>query len=152
MMLRNLPAVRRPLPLAAVTATAPRWDEAEVADVLDDGSFRLADGRRARQAASCLLRPEVGDTVVMLHSASGLFITAVLLRAAAADATARLSVPGAHTLALEQTRIELTAHHRLGLHCLGDVELSSATARYRSTHSTCWPRWPRPSCTARGIW
>ena len=126
MTIRDLAASRR-LQTAMALPALPHWAEAEVAHALEDGHFRLSDGRQARQAASCLLSPGAGDTVMLLDTASGLFVTAVLLRNAPSDRPARLTIPGAQTLAFEQERIELTAHHKLGLHCLADVELSSAT-------------------------
>lgn len=91
-----------------VSARAPAWFEATVAHKMDEDSFRLADGRQARQAASCLLRPEAGDLVLLLQGSDRLYVMAVLARAAQ---PAQLSVPGAPAMSL---------------HCVGDVALTSA--------------------------
>ena len=65
----------------------------------------LADGRMARLAASCLVRPEAGDRVVVWPSDSGAcWVTAVLQRAG--DATV-LAAPG--PLTIEAPRIGMVA-------------------------------------------
>ncbi|XHS77598.1 DUF3540 domain-containing protein [Burkholderiaceae bacterium UC74_6] len=120
--------IARPVASAALfqptaPAVLPDWCEADIAHPLDDGSFRLVDGRQARQAASCLLCPEPGDAVLLLQSARGLFVMAVLERS---PAQARLAVPGAQAVSLQADEIELTANRELALRCLGDVELTSA--------------------------
>ena len=65
----------------------------------------LADGRVARVAASCLVRPQAGDRVVVWPSDSGVcWVTAVLQRAG--DATV-ISAPG--PLTIEAPRIGMVA-------------------------------------------
>ena len=65
----------------------------------------LADGRMARVAASCLVRPQAGDRVVVWPSESGVcWVTAVLQRAG--DATV-LAAPG--PLTIEAPRIGMVA-------------------------------------------
>lgn len=111
----------------------PVWAEAVVVQALDDGSVHLDDGRHAQQAASCLLSPMAGDTVCVLHASSGVYVCAVLLRKAG---VAHLSVPGAHTLSLQQQRIEIGAQQTLGLHCAGDLDLTSlhGSVRIQAQH------------------
>lgn len=128
-----LPLIAQPFAPQPVAPIESQWSEAGVAHVLDDGSFRLDDGRQAHQAASCLLRPAAGDTVGVLHASAGVFICAVLLRSAP---VACLSVPGAQTLSLQQSRIEIGASESLGLHCGGDLAVNSihGSVRIQAQH------------------
>lgn len=117
--------------LPAAAAIVPGWGEASIGQSLGNAQWRLADGRLALQAVSCLLTPSPGDTVAVLQSASGLFVTHVLLRPQPAANTpgagrAELSVPGAKLMAITQPAFELACTHQIALRCLGDVELTSA--------------------------
>jgi hypothetical protein len=107
-------------------AAAAACDEALVQLALADGRFRLADGRLARQAYSCLVAPQAGDQVALARAATGLYIVHVLARPQ--PERARLGVPGAHALCLAQPRLELCATEGLALRSLGDVELCSAAS------------------------
>ncbi|AJK50070.1 DUF3540 domain-containing protein [Burkholderia plantarii] len=107
-----------PLPLHLV--------EARVIVALEQHAYLLDDGRVAYQALSCLIRPEVGDHVLVAtcpNDAS--YILHVLHRADAKQV--QLSVPGAETLRVEQARIELAATESIALDSLADVEISAAT-------------------------
>ena len=116
-----------PSPTAPVApALVPAGDESQVSVALADGRFRLADGRCASQAYSCLVVPQPGDQVALVRAAAGLYIVHVLARPQ--PARARLSVPGAEALCLAQPRLELCATEGLALRSLGDVELCSAAS------------------------
>ena len=83
---------------------------ASVADVQDDQISLTMDGEStpgARRAASCLLAPVPGDTVLVSSIDGTIYILAVLERANSGDAT--LSVPKAETLRLRQKSIALEA-------------------------------------------
>lgn len=111
------------------TAEAMALSEAQIAMPLAEGCFQLTDGRCARQAASCLLQPAAGDGVLLLEGRSGLYVLAVLVRKSAAEpAVACLGVPGAASLCITQTRLELRADAAIALRCHGEVELTSAQA------------------------
>ena len=118
---------------AGDSGAPPQWSEAQVAQCpapAQSPQYRLDDGRLAQQAASCLLVPAAGDTVVLLRTGSGLYITHVLVRAAPVDGVdrAQLSVPGAQTLAIVQPRLEVACTGSVALRTLGDMELTSAGA------------------------
>ena len=112
------------------SGSPPQWSEAQVVQCLAPAQYRLDDRRLAQQAASCLLVPAAGDTVVLLGTASGLYITHVLVRAAAVNDVdrAQLSVPGAQTLAIVQPQLEVACTGAIALRTLGDVEITSGGA------------------------
>lgn len=112
-----------PSPVRSGDDDRPPWSEAGIAHALDADRFRLGDGRQARQAASCLLRPEPGDWVLLMQGQRELYVMAVLERGAG---TAQLAVPGADHVQLAAQAIELVAGQRLGLGCLGSVDITSA--------------------------
>jgi hypothetical protein len=105
---------------------APVWSEACIAVVLDDHRFLLDDGRLARQALSCLVLPQVGDRVLVSSSAGAeAYVVHVLSRNNLH--AARLAVPGAAELHIEQESVALHAEGTIALHCLRDVEIAAAT-------------------------
>ncbi|KKB61297.1 hypothetical protein WM40_23990 [Robbsia andropogonis] len=100
--------------------------EARVIVALEQHAYLLDDGRVAYQALSCLIRPEVGDHVLVAtcqNDAS--YILHVLHRTDAKQV--QLSVPGAEMLRIEQARIQLTAIESIALDALSDVEIRAAT-------------------------
>ncbi|MCQ0029935.1 DUF3540 domain-containing protein [Burkholderia glumae] len=100
--------------------------EARVIVALEQHAYLLDDGRIAHQALSCLIRPEVGDHVLVAtcrNDAS--YILHVLYRAETRQV--QLSVPGAEELRVEQARIGLVANQTIALHALADVEVTAAT-------------------------
>lgn len=103
-------------------APAPQWQCAEVAQRLEDGRWRLADGRVAAQALSCLVTPEAGDQVLVLDAGERIYLTHVLLRA---GSTAQLSAPGMEVLVIAQPQLQLEAAGRIALRSDGDVTLAS---------------------------
>ncbi|WP_431094984.1 DUF3540 domain-containing protein [Polaromonas aquatica] len=120
------------LDLPAHAETMQCWGEASIGRSLGQAQWRLTDGRLALQAVSCLLTPLPGDTVAVLQSASGLFVTHILLRPQPASDTpgagrAEISVPGAELMAITQPAFELACTRQIALRCLGDVELTSAS-------------------------
>lgn len=128
-----------PSPVRLSDDDLPPWSEADIAHALDDDRFRLGDGRQARQAASCLLRPEPGDWVLLMQGRRELYVMAVLERSAA---SAHLAVPGADTVQLTAPALDLVAGQRLGLGCVGDVDITSAAgtvalqARHLLSHAS----------------
>ena len=95
-----------------------------------DGSVSLASGGRrirARRAASCVLEPAPGDTVLAIgvEADAGAFVIAILDRPAGAEAV--LSVPGAAETALVQDRLALRCE-RLTVDA-GDATLRGRVAR-----------------------
>lgn len=122
MTAQRLPAPSLP---ASPAPAGPMWAEAVVALNLGQGGLRLADGRLAHTAASCLLSPLGGDTVLVASCEAGLFVTHVLLRGEPAS-PARLEVAGADRVALAAGRLELEGVQGVSVRSLGDVELTSA--------------------------
>ena len=60
-------AAHRPKP----SRHAPYWFEAIIHEALGGDSWRLDDGRPARQAVSCLVTPQAGDRVLLISTAGG---------------------------------------------------------------------------------
>lgn len=112
------------LPQPPAAPAPPAWDCAEVSHDLAAGRFRLADGRCAEQAYSCIVTPQPGDRVALLAADGTLYIVHVLARPQ--PSRALLSVPGAQALAIAQPRLELAATEQLALRSLGDVEVAAA--------------------------
>ncbi|MBL8473649.1 MAG: DUF3540 domain-containing protein [Rhodocyclaceae bacterium] len=102
--------------------------EVRITDMASDGSYVLADGRTAAVACSCLLKPQVGDLVLATDAPGVAWLLAVLTREA--GGTARLSVPGADEVRLEQDRVSLVARQLLALTSQGDAQITAlATLR-----------------------
>lgn len=101
-------------------------EQASIVLCLDDGHYRLSDGRRARSAASCLLQPQLGDQVLVAACEQGdCYILHILERAD--DTPACLQVAGAEELQIRQAKIRLAAHEKIALQSLQDVELSAVS-------------------------
>jgi len=92
--------------------------------------YHLSDGRAARAAVSCVVRPAVGDRVLASDSGEECFILHILAREPGGRAS--LSVPGADEVRLEQDRVTLLARQRLSLHSLRDLELAAAATLSQS--------------------
>ncbi len=92
--------------------------------VLDEG----AEGPALR-AASCLLRPEVGDRVWFVAQGGETYILAVLVRAA--QTPAQLGVDGDAVLRVEG-QLEISAGESLDLHSEGPLALRSDELRVRT--------------------
>ena len=120
-MMRSAPTASKlpqPLPLQLV--------EAKIVVALERHSYLLNDGRMARQALSCLVRPEVGDHVLATSDQNDtLYILHVLERPGLQQVL--LSAPGAQALSIEQDEITLNAGRSMALRALDDVEISAAT-------------------------
>ncbi|WP_414445194.1 DUF3540 domain-containing protein [Burkholderia sp. 22PA0099] len=107
-----------PLPLHLV--------EARIIVALDQHAFLLDDGRAAHQALSCLIRPEVGDHVLVATCRNATsYVLHILHRSE--PHLVQLSVPGARELRIEQPRIGLAASDAITVQALTDVEISAAT-------------------------
>ena len=85
----------------------PQLILARVAGVLQDAILvdMAGQSHAARQAASCLLSPETGDTVLCSLSRLGVHVLHVLERDATDSAT--LSAPGVQRLVLDQAAIDI---------------------------------------------
>ena len=105
---------------AASDETAPSMVLARVSGVLEKAVLVEIAGRShaARQAASCLLSPEVGDVAMCSTSRLGIHVLHVLERSTPECAT--VSVPGAKRLVLEQSAIDVRTD---------DLDASAARAR-----------------------
>ena len=110
-------------PTAAVAAAAIA--DTRIAVLFDDGSCLLGNGMRALRAVSCLVEPQVGDRVLVSVAADGLcHVLHILARSDGGSAS--LSVPGAASVALRQSRIALHAIERLEMGSAGEASLSAA--------------------------
>ncbi len=108
-------------------------DKARVAAWAEDRGA-LEDGRPARPAASCLLRPQVGDRVLCWTDDSGAWVLAVLERERE-DAPAVLSAPNqlniqAPTVALQGRVVQVAARD-----FLSSVDNRHAVENTRTQHA-----------------
>lgn len=106
------------------TAAASLIDS-RIAVLFDDGSCLLGNGSRARRAFSCLVEPQTGDRVLASRLEDGSCHVLHIIERDDAD-KACLSVPGASTLALRQSRIDLHAGKSLHMGSAGEASLSAA--------------------------
>ena len=103
---------------------APAWFEAVIRESVGRDSWRLDDGRSARQAVSCLVTPEPGDRVLLVGTASGeCFVLHVLARVEGGRAT--LAVPGAEAVSIRQAEVDIAATRGIALRAAGNVEVTS---------------------------
>ncbi|WP_369930330.1 DUF3540 domain-containing protein [Xanthomonas sp. NCPPB 2632] len=110
---RSFPRARHPAPCV----------DAIVRDMAEAGTWRLADGRLARQAVSCLVTPEPGDRVLLHGSDDDLFVLHVLDRKDRRSAC--LSVPGAERLSLRQDTVDVTATKDIAVRAGQGIELTA---------------------------
>ena len=133
----------QPDPVSRAEAQAQERESAQVLGTqarvvaMDGDRAVLEDGRRPALAVSCIVRPEPGDTVLVAHAP--LLVLAVLERPGTGGA-ARINVPGAVSVKLQQERIALEATQSLALRSLRDAELTAVgslglTARNLFTHA-----------------
>lgn len=124
------------------------WSDALVLHI-EPGSdtrarYQLDTGAQAEIAAGCLLQPEIGDTVLLYRSGAGEFFITQVLRNAGGGA-ARVSVPGASKLLLEQQEISLLAVNKLRLTSLRDIDLTAiagdVTVEAKNLFSTVREQW-----------
>ncbi|MDQ1812072.1 DUF3540 domain-containing protein [Massilia sp. CCM 9210] len=111
---------------AVALATQPSWAETQVVVELSSGQYLTDDGRLASQASSCVIRPAVGDCVLVATGKDGVNYIVHLLRRSA-DAVACLSVPGTDRLVIEQANVALHASASIALRSLCDVDVCAAT-------------------------
>jgi Protein of unknown function (DUF3540) len=103
---------------------APAWSEAVIRLALGADTWRLDNGRQARQAVSCLVTPAPGDRVLIATLADGAdYVLHVLARDNRGDAT--LSVPGADRLSIRQSHVDVSASETIALRAADDIELTS---------------------------
>lgn len=104
--------------------------ESRIVVSLQLGSYLLNDGRAARQALSCLIRPEVGDHVLAATCNDDTpYILHILHRNNLQQA--ELSVPGAQHLCITQQQLSLNANDSIVLNALVDVDVNAATGVLR---------------------
>lgn len=107
-----------------VVPTALAWFEASIHAAAGRDTWRLDDGRSARQAVSCLVTPQPGDRVLLVGTADGeCFVLHVLARADGGRAT--LAVPGADALSIRQAEVDIAATRSIALRAAGDVEVTA---------------------------
>ncbi len=119
-----------PIKQLAQPGRAHELRELRVTAVAAADVYHLGDGRAARAAVSCLVRPAVGDRVLVSDSGEEVFILHILAREPGGRAS--LSVPGADEVRLEQDRVTLLAREHLALHSLRDLELAAAATLRQS--------------------
>lgn len=110
---------------AAPNAALPALADARIAIVFEDGSCLLDNGTRAIRAVSCLVEPQAADRVLVCERGDGVCHLLHILERATGE-RANLSVRGAHTLALRQSRIALHAREHLELGSANTASLSAA--------------------------
>ncbi|MBL8482019.1 MAG: DUF3540 domain-containing protein, partial [Rhodocyclaceae bacterium] len=102
--------------------------EVRITGIAPDAAYVLADGRTAAAACSCLLQPQPGDLVLATDAPGAAWVLAVLAREP--GGTARLGVPGAAEVRLEQDRLSLVARDLLALTSQRDAQITAlATLR-----------------------
>lgn len=112
-------AAHRPKP----SRHAPYWFEAIIHEALGGDSWRLDDGRPARQAVSCLVTPQAGDRVLLISAAGGEhFVLHVLSREDGGRAT--LAVPGADSVSIRQANVDISSQ-TIALRASNDIELTA---------------------------
>ncbi|MET0616277.1 MAG: DUF3540 domain-containing protein [Luteibacter sp.] len=97
--------------------------DAVILDLAADGCFRLVDGRRARQAVSCLVTPGPGDRVLVHDADDGSFVLHVLDRRDRRCAT--LAVPGVQRLSIRQPSVDIAASTDIALRAGDGIELTA---------------------------
>lgn len=110
---------------ATLPAGAAALVDTRISLLFEDGSCLLGNGVRALRAVSCLLEPQVGDRVLASSTAEGACHVLHILARSEGD-SAYLSVPGATSVALRQSRIALHAGESLHLGSAGEASLSAA--------------------------
>ncbi len=118
----TLPQLQALPTVPAERAAGPHWDEGHIAQCLAPGRYRLADGRLALQALSCLITPQSQDHVMVVHTGAGLYVSHVLGRE---GTQAQLCVPGVDLLSIAQPVVEVNAGSRLALRSGGNLDLAS---------------------------
>lgn len=107
-----------------VQSASPVWFEATIHAAAGRDSWRLDDGRSARQAVSCLVTPQPGDRVLLIASADGeCFVLHVLARADGGRAT--LAVPGAEAVSIRQAEVAIAATRQIALRAGDGVEVTA---------------------------
>lgn len=114
---RRVEPVEAKLSCAVVTEAHPE----QTCFTVEQAGHRVASGL----AESCLLRPEVGDEVLLAETGDGrAFITAVLERTG--DAARRLEVRGDAELRAASGRLDVTARDGMALRTPGELNLTAA--------------------------
>lgn len=122
-MMRSVERTNKSLPQAPVPLYLI---EARVVVSLAADSYLLNDGRAARQAISCLIRPEIGDHVLAATCYDDTpYILHILSRNNLQQA--HLSVPGVQQLCINQNQVQLNASDSIALNALTDIDINAAT-------------------------
>jgi hypothetical protein len=100
--------------------------ESRIVVSLDAHSYLLNDGRAARQALTCLIRPEVGDHVLAATCQDDKpYILHILQRNNLQSV--QLSVPGVQQLNIAQEQLAFNAENSISLNALADIDINAAT-------------------------
>lgn len=91
------------------------------------GRFSIGRHENVTRAASCLLKPEVGDTVLYSLDDSGkVYILHLLLRSHEnAMDIAQIDLPGVKKLVIRGKNMGLMAEQEMDISSLGDIKLSA---------------------------
>jgi hypothetical protein len=126
----------------ALPARQPRLHVAASASgyvvACEGDTYRIDNGRRARAALSCVIKPEAGDLVQLFHAEEQCFITAILRRAAfeqntQAGRTLEMSVGGADTLLLTVPNLRCVSTDSIALVAGQACEIASPQGRVTLT-------------------
>lgn len=115
----------------SISSLLPQQTAGLIADKLPDGSLLVqysSQGRVCRQATSCLVMPNIGDTVLVADAGQQFWVIAVLERADPSTVT-RLNVVG-------DLQIE-TPSGSLILHSTKQVKISSDTLAIQAQSADC---------------
>ncbi|GAB3376522.1 hypothetical protein GCM10027514_13120 [Azotobacter armeniacus] len=100
-----------PIQLKSIPDAVPALHEVGIVIANLGGGLFLTEtdgrGRTCRQVASCLLRPEIGDTVLLAVVGAQLYLLAVIERAG--EGAARLQLEGDLVLAIGQGPVTVQA-------------------------------------------
>jgi len=109
-----------------------------VARELDNGMFLVdCEGQtwRCRRAASCLLKPEVGDTVLLAGDSARVFLLAVIEQA---DATmARIEMPGDVLLSAAQGNVTVHSARQMTLQGESGLTMQTDQLALRARQGDC---------------
>lgn len=101
-----------------------QMEESRVTACLAVDRYLLGNGRIARPAVSCVVRPAVGDLVLAAAGEADCYVLHILAREQ--GGCAALSVPGAEELRVEQGSLTLFAMNKMAIQSLQDLELAAA--------------------------
>lgn len=96
----------------------------------------------AKQALSCLVKPQLGDKVIYWQLNDEKWVLAVLENthtAPASDASARsISLPNQQAINIEADKLSVTARKRIALSSLEDIQINAAMGKLSISAARCY--------------